>query len=122
VKRRAGEVKRMSEKPEKAEEAAKKKPTKTVKPVGENVVLVGNKPAMNYALATIIQFNQGADKVSIKARGRAISRAVDAAQIVQLRFLQGQVEVKDVKIGTERVGEYGQERNVSTIEIVLAKK
>jgi len=90
--------------------------------VGENVVLVGNKPTMNYVLATVIQFNQGADKVTIKARGRAISKAVDAAQIVQLRFLQGQVEVKDIKIGTDRVGEPGQERNVSTIEIVLAKK
>jgi len=105
-----------------AGEAAKKRPAKEAKPVGENVVLVGNKPAMNYALATVIQFNQGADKVAIKARGRAISRAVDAAQIVQLRFLQDQVEVKDVKIGTERVGEYGQERNVSTIEILLARK
>ncbi|RLF15535.1 MAG: DNA-binding protein Alba [Thermoprotei archaeon] len=101
-------------------EAAKKE--KAARPIGENVVLVGNKPTMNYVLATVIQFNQGADKVTIKARGRAISKAVDTAQIVQLRFLQDQVEVKDVKIGTERVGEYGQERNVSTIEIVLARK
>lgn len=102
----------------KGAEAAKKERAA----VGENVVLVGNKPTMNYVLATVIQFNQGADKVVIKARGRAISKAVDAAQIVQTRFLQDQVEVKDVKIGTERVGEYGQERNVSTIEVVLAKK
>ncbi|MEM4699837.1 MAG: DNA-binding protein Alba [Candidatus Nezhaarchaeales archaeon] len=103
-------------------EAAAPKKEKAAKPVGENVVLVGNKPTMNYVLATVIQFNQGADKVSIKARGKAISKAVDAAQITQLRFLQGQVEVKEIKLGTERVGEPGQERNVSTIEIVLARK
>ncbi len=101
-------------------EAAKKE--KAARSMSENVVLVGNKPTMNYVLATVIQFNQGADRVVVKARGRAISKAVDTAQIVQLRFLQDQVEVKDVKIGTERVGEYGQERNVSTIEIVLARK
>jgi len=101
-------------------EAARKE--KAARSMGENVVLVGNKPTMNYVLATVIQFNQGADRVVVKARGRAISKAVDTAQIVQLRFLQDQVEVKDVKIGTERVGEYGQERNVSTIEIVLARK
>lgn len=105
-----------------SKEAGAAAPKKQAGPVGENVVLVGNKPTMNYVLATVIQFNQGASKVSIKARGKAISKAVDAAQITQSRFLQGQVEVKDVKIGTERVGEPGQERNVSTIEIVLARK
>ncbi|RLF12529.1 MAG: DNA-binding protein Alba [Thermoprotei archaeon] len=105
-----------------SKEAEASKKEKAARPIGENVVLVGNKPTMNYVLATVIQFNQGADKVIVKARGRAISKAVDTAQIVQLRFLQDQVEVKDVKIGTERVGEYGQERNVSTIEILLARK
>ncbi|RLF20275.1 MAG: DNA-binding protein Alba [Thermoprotei archaeon] len=87
----------------------------------EGVVLVGAKPPMNYVLATIIQFNQGCDRVIIKARGRAISKAVDTAEIVRLRWLPGQVEVKDVKIGTEKVGEPGKERNVSTIEIVLER-
>jgi DNA-binding protein len=89
---------------------------------GENVVLVGNKPTMNYVLATVIQFNQGADKVVIKARGRSISKAVDAAEIVKTRFLANQVEITDVKIGTEKVGEGEQARNVSTIEITLEKK
>ncbi len=92
------------------------------KPVGENVVLVGNKPTMNYVLATVIQFNQGANKVVIKARGRAISKAVDAAEIVKTRFLVNQVDITDVKIDTERVGEGEQARNVSTIEITLERK
>ncbi len=88
----------------------------------EGVVLVGAKPTMNYVLATVIQFNQGAERVIIKARGRAISKAVDTAEITRLRFLAGQVEVQEVRIGTEKVGEPGKERSVSTIEIVLVRK
>jgi len=87
-----------------------------------NVVLVGKKGTMNYVLAAIIQFNQGANEVVIKARGRAISKAVDVAEIVKTRFLPDQVEVKSVNIGTELVGSGDQARNVSTIEIVLARK
>ncbi len=43
---------------------------------------------MNYVLAVLTQFNSGATEVSIKARGRAISRAVDVAEIVRKRFCQ----------------------------------
>lgn len=87
----------------------------------EGVILVGQKATPNYVLATVTQFSQGATKVIIKARGRAISRAVDTAEMVK-RFLQNRVEVQEVKIGSERVGEPGKERTVSTIEIVLVKK
>ncbi len=46
----------------------------------DNTVFVGNKPVMNYVLAVVTQFNNGADLVAIKARGKAISRAVDTAR------------------------------------------
>ncbi|MCS7365269.1 MAG: DNA-binding protein Alba [archaeon GB-1867-035] len=87
-----------------------------------NVVLVGKKGTMNYVLAVVIQFNQGANSVVIKARGRAISKAVDVAEIVKTRFMPEQVDVKKVSIGTEQVGTGEQMRNVSTIEIVLERK
>jgi len=44
-------------------------------------VLIGRKPVMNYVLACITLFHSGAKEVNIKARGRAISRAVDVAEI-----------------------------------------
>jgi DNA-binding protein len=76
---------------------------------------------MNYVLATLTQFNEGAEEVAIKARGRAISRAVDVAEIVRNRFLPN-VTVKSIKIDTEELdSEQGRKVNVSTIEIVLAK-
>ncbi len=87
----------------------------------EHVVYIGNKPVMNYVLATLTQLNEGADEVVIKARGRAISRAVDVAEIVRNRFMPN-VEVKEIKIDTEELeSEQGRRVNVSTIEIVLAK-
>jgi len=47
----------------------------------ENVVYIGNKPVMNYVLAVVTQMNSGVPEVMLKARGRAISRAVDVAEI-----------------------------------------
>lgn len=90
--------------------------------VTEGSVLVGNKSVMNYVLAAVIQFNQGAKKVLVKARGRAISRAVDVAEIVRSRFLKGEVDVSSIKIGSETVGEGDKKRTISTIEILLEKK
>lgn len=88
----------------------------------ENAVFVGNKPVMNYVLAVLTLFHNGAEEVSIKARGRAISRAVDVAEIVRTRFL-ADTEIKEIEIGTEQLtGRSGGPTNVSTIEIVLSKK
>jgi DNA-binding protein len=86
----------------------------------DNVVFVGTKPVMNYVLAAITQFNEGAGVVTLKARGKAISRAVDVAEIVRNRFLQG-LQVKNIAIGTEEVQGEGGAVNVSTIEITLGK-
>jgi DNA-binding protein len=86
----------------------------------ENVVFIGVKPVMNYVLAVITQFNEGFNEVVLKARGKAISRAVDVAEIVRNRFLQG-VSVGNISISTEKMqGERG-ETNVSTVEITLRK-
>lgn len=87
----------------------------------ENVVFVGRKTLMNYVLAVITQFNQGASDVVVKARGKAISRAVDVVEIIRNRFLP-EVQVKDIKIGTEVIkNEDGRESKVSAIDIYLQK-
>lgn len=87
----------------------------------ENVVFIGKKDLMSYVLAIVTQFNDGAKEVVIKARGRAISRAVDAAEIAKQRFLP-EVEVKDIKIGTEQIDSDKGPVRVSSMEIILAKK
>lgn len=83
----------------------------------ENVIFIGKKSVMNYVLAVLLQFDVGNRVVVLRARGRAISKAVDVAQIVKRRLLGGRVEVTNCKIDTEDVGD--PPRKVSTIEIVL---
>ena len=104
-------------------EEKKEKKTAEEKRTDENVIYVGNKPPMSYVLAVVTQFNQGSDDVVIKARGRAISRAVDTAEIVRNRFVTD-AEIKDIKIGTESITneEEGRTSNVSSIEICLTTK
>ena len=85
-------------------------------------VLIGRKPVMNYVLACITLFHGGAKEVSVKARGRAISRAVDVVEIVRRRFLPD-VKIGNISIGTEQIqtGEGNTPANVSTIEITLVR-
>jgi DNA-binding protein len=87
----------------------------------ENVIYVGNKPPMSYVLAVVTQFNSGSSEVIIKARGRAISRAVDAAEITRNRFVTD-AKIKEIRIGTEAItNEEGRTSNVSSIEISMTK-
>ena len=97
--------------------------TAAKKKMDDNVIYVGNKPPMNYVTAIIAQFNSGNSKeVIIKARGSAICRAVDAAEITRNRFMTD-VTVKKIDIGTESVtNEEGRTSNVSSMEITLLKE
>jgi DNA-binding protein len=88
-----------------------------------NAVLIGKKPVMNYVLACITFFHGGAKEVSIKARGRSISRAIDVAEVVRHRFLPD-VKIKNIGIGTDQLllqEENDSPINVSTIEITLMR-
>ncbi|MDD1716719.1 MAG: DNA-binding protein Alba [Methanoregulaceae archaeon] len=87
----------------------------------DNTVFVGNKPVMNYVLAVVTQFNNGAQEVAIKARGKAISRAVDTAEIALNRFLQD-VNKKEIFTSTEVIDTESGKTNVSSIEIVLTNQ
>jgi DNA-binding protein len=91
-------------------------------PADENTVFVGKKGVMSYVLAVVTQFNKGAKQVQIKARGRAISRAVDVAEIVRNRFVT-EVQVRDISISTEELSDDKEKEptKVSAIEITLTK-
>ena len=87
-----------------------------------NSVFIGRKPIMNYVLACMTLFQGGSSEVCIKARGMAVSRAIDVAEIIRRRFVTD-VTVKDVKIGTEQLLDRnrGIPSNVSTIEVTLTR-
>ncbi len=87
----------------------------------ENVVFVGKKGIMAYVLAVMTQLNAGAKEVTIKARGRAISRAVDVAEIVKHKFLT-ETALSGINTSTEEVqSEDGRQLKVSAIEIKVMK-
>ena len=87
-----------------------------------NTIYVGTKPAMSYVLAVITHFNSSDVKeVTLKARGRAITTAVDTAEIVRRKFLK-ELKANKITIGTEELQrEEGGTRNVSTMEIKLKR-
>jgi len=91
----------------------------------QDSIFVGNKPPMNYVLAIITAFSSGtAKEITLKARGQAITTAVDVAEITRSRFLKD-LKVSKIAIGTAemppREGE-NRSRMVSTIEISLSKE
>ncbi len=105
-----------------SEKTVTEKPPATRSNIPTNTILIGQKPLMSYATAIVMQINSGSKELSVKARGRVISKAVDVVEVCRRRFFDGKLEIRDVNIGTEVLGEEGQSRNVSTIEIKLAKK
>ena len=99
-------------------------PEETKKTDRDNSIFVGGKPFMNYVTGVVMQFTtKNADEVIVKARGKFISRAVDVSEVAAKRFLEGSVEVRDIKIDSEEFqNKEGKNVRVSTIEITLVKK
>ncbi len=85
----------------------------------ENIVYIGSKPIMDYCMAVLSSLRDES-RVALKARGRAISTAVDVAEVTKNRFMQN-LTIESIEIGTEELESEGRMRNVSTITIVLKK-
>lgn len=101
------------------EENYEQEPTVTL--AEGNIMYIGKKPSMNYVLAINSRMNNGLDEVTVKARGRTISKAVDIAEIVTNRFVP-EANDNDVKISTEEITrDDGTKTNVSTIEILIKR-
>jgi len=88
------------------------------------IVFIGSKTPMDYVLAIITGLSSNeAKELTLKARGRAITTAVDAAEITRRRFIKD-ITISKIAIGTEelpaREGE-NRSRMVSTMEITLTK-
>lgn len=90
-------------------------------PPEENIILVGKKPTMSYVIACLTIFNNGAPDVVVRARGKAISHAVDTVELLRRAFVKD-LEIKEITIGTQELSRYGGGKSgVSTIDIVCSK-
>jgi len=89
--------------------------------VNEKVVFVGQKPVKNYVIACLTSFNTGSNKVVLKARGRAICKAVDTVELLRRTFMKD-AQLQSISFCTEQVTREGDRKaNVSAIEITLTK-
>jgi len=90
-----------------------------------DIIYIGRKPVMSYVLAVITSFSgSDAKEITLKARGQAITTAVDVAEITKRRFLK-ELKVGKISIGTEEMPPReaeGRPRMVSTMEITLSRK
>jgi DNA-binding protein len=102
--------------------------TKNIRPPREgpdNIIYVGIKPFMNYVTGIVMQFqNKGQKEVIVSARGKFVSKAVDAVEVARRTFLKDEnIKVKDIKISSEQFeNKEGRRIFVSTIEITLTKE
>ncbi|MCL5092470.1 MAG: DNA-binding protein Alba [Candidatus Marsarchaeota archaeon] len=95
--------------------------TQNQEKAGENIVYIGKKPTMNYVLAVVTQFNNGMTEVVLKARGNAISKAVDVKEIVTNKFMPD-LKLKNISTSSEELtNEDGTRSKVSAIQILLGK-
>ncbi len=86
-----------------------------------NVIFVGVKPIMTYVTATLTQLSTR-PSVTIKARGKRITQAVDVSQMIVKRMDTVGYKISDVRIASDSLkSQDGKQRNVSTIEIDITK-
>ena len=82
-----------------------------------NVIFIGSKTIMTYVNSTLTQLSSS-PVVTIKARGKRITQAVDVSQFIVKRMDSVGYEISDVRISSESlVSQDGKTRNVSLLEI-----
>ena len=107
---------------QKPEEPATEAPKEEQARSDRSVIFVGKKPLMTYVTATLTQL-AGLPTVTIKARGRTITQAVDVSQMIVKRMNAVGFEISDVRISSDSLeSQDGRMRNVSTIEIDVSRK
>jgi len=90
-------------------------------PEERDVIFVGTKPIMTYVSATLTQLSTR-KIVTIKARGKRITQAVDVSQMIVKRMNTVGYVIDDVRISSDSLtSQDGKLRNVSTIEIDITK-
>ena len=98
-------------------------PIISVNPVMEqaNLVRIGKKPIMNYVVACVTLFNSGAEEIMVRARGQAITKAVETVLMLRNSFVKN-LEIEEIRIGSEEVTRLdGTRGSISIIEIMLEK-
>ena len=110
------------ESPEPKTESTTEETTKSTTREAHDVIYIGTKPIMSYVAATLTQLST-LPLVTIKARGKRITQAVDVSQMIVKRMDTVGYEISDVRISSDSLlSQDGKKRNVSTLELDITKK
>ncbi|MCH7756965.1 MAG: DNA-binding protein [Thaumarchaeota archaeon] len=116
------EPKPQLESPEPKTESTTEETTKSTTREAHDVIYIGTKPIMSYVAATLTQLST-LPLVTIKARGKRITQAVDVSQMIVKRMDTVGYEISDVRISSDSLlSQDGKKRNVSTLELDITKK
>ncbi len=86
-----------------------------------NVIFIGTKPIMTYVTATLTQLSNQ-QTVTIKARGKRITQAVDVSQMIIHRMNTVGYKLGAIRISSDLLtSQDGKQRNVSAVEIDITK-
>ena len=102
------------------EPETKRKPFSSEEKPTRNLILIGVKPLVTYVNSTLTQLST-LPTVTIKARGKRITQAVDVSQFIMKRMSSIGYSISDVRISSDSLeSKDGKTRNVSTIEIDIS--
>ena len=105
----------------KVEDTRKEKHEINHKPQERNTIPIGKKPIMTYVNSTLTQLSS-LPSVTITARGRSITAAVDVSQFILKRMNSVGYKISDVRIYSSLLeSNDGKKRNVSSIEIDIMR-
>jgi DNA-binding protein len=86
----------------------------------EGMIIIGKKPTMEYVALCITHLNAGLDEIVLRARGRAISKAVAVTE--RLKTLLKNVNVKGIAISSDEItNSSGKKSYASVIEITVER-
>ena len=86
-----------------------------------NTIPIGKKPIMTYVNSTLTQLSS-LSVVTIRARGKSITTAVDVSQFILKRMNSVGYKISDVRISSDLLeSNDGKKRNVSSIEIDIMR-
>lgn len=87
----------------------------------ENTVYVGSKPTPSYVLAVVTQISEGHENVSLKARGKSITKAVDVVERLRNQHMP-EIKVTSKDIGTDIIEDSdGNDIKLSSVTIELER-
>ena len=112
---------KITEEPKITEDSDKTQETSSKYSETRSTIPVGKKPIMTYVNSTLTQLSS-LPLVTITARGKSITAAVDVSQFILKRMNSVGYKIDDVRISSDLLeSNDGKKRNVSSIEIDITK-